>query len=83
MSSRDDNNVLDDINVSSIKTANTPSAKDLLIKLARSGAMTSEASFNKRALSLSSLTALFKVNRECFSCRHSFSVIPQNNFGPT
>ena len=37
---------------------NTPSVKDLLIKPVRIGAMTSEASFNKRALSLSSPTAL-------------------------
>ena len=37
---------------------NTPSVKDLLIKPVRIGAMTSEASFNKRTLSLSSPTAL-------------------------
>ena len=37
---------------------NTPSVKDLLIKPVRIGAMTSEASLNKRALSLSSPIAL-------------------------
>ena len=37
---------------------NTPSVKDLLIKPVRIGAMTSEASFNKGAVSLSSPTAL-------------------------
>lgn len=37
---------------------NTPSVKDLLIKPVRIGAMTLETSFNKRAVSLSSPTAL-------------------------
>ena len=37
---------------------NTPSVRDLLIKPVRIGAMTSEASFNKRVLSLSSPTLL-------------------------
>jgi len=38
---------------------NCPSAKDLFISSVRTGAMTSEASFNRRALSLSRPTAFF------------------------
>ena len=43
---------------------NTPSVKDLLIKPVRIGAMTSEVSFNKRALSSLPLTdriAIFSI----------------------
>ena len=50
---------------------NTPSVKDLLIKPVRIGAIRSEAPFNKRALSLSSPTALSQGPEEmCLSLEH-------------
>ena len=52
---------------------NTPSVKDLLIKPLRIGAMTSEASFNKRALSLSSPSALL-VFKDLRALRTNFTV---------